>query len=305
MMFSIIIPVYQSPTTLEKCLHSLKTVASAAYEIIIVDSSPDAQSEDIIKRFSEIRLIRSPDRLLMHHARNMGARNASGKILVFTDPDCVIDDQWLGELEASFRAGHKVAGGPIICYPGDNMDMAAHIVKFWKWLPGRSKGMITDLPTANFAVDRLVFDQVGGFQDNLLAGDTELSFRLRDNGYELYFNPHAKVYHIHEHNVGSLLRERYMRGNDYVSMLAIREQWGLFRSILLISALPLLVVWTVFRTMKACRQSNMFLDFLKSIHIIILANVIWIAGGIKGRLMDIFSRVRYHSLSNKNVNHAS
>jgi len=241
----------------------------------------------------------------MHHASNMAAQAAGGKILVFTDADCVIDDRWLPELEESFQAGHKVVGGSILCYPGDNMDMAAHIIKFWKWLPGRGKGTIADLPTANFAIDRLVFDQVGGFHGNLFAGDTELSLRLRDNGYKLFFNPQAKVYHIHEHTFASLLRERHIKGNDYVCMLALREQWGLFRSILLIPALPLLVIWIVSRTMTACRQSGLFMDFLKTIHIIILADVVWIAGGIRGRLKDIFSMVRHLCLLNKNVDHVS
>lgn len=295
MMFSIIIPVYQSHTTLERCLDRLKTIASAECEIIIVDSSPDDKSEVIIKRFSEFRLIRSPDHLLMHHARNIGAQVACGKILVFTDPDCVIDDRWLPGLGESFHGGYKVVGGSILCYPGDNMDMAAHIIKFWKWLPGRGKGIITDLATANFAVDRLIFDQVGGFQNSLLAGDTELSLRLRDNGYKLYFNPHAKVYHIHEHTFVSLLRERYIRGSNHIGMLAIREQWGLFKSIIFIPAVPLLVIWMVSRTIKACWQSRLLWDFLKTIHVIVLADVVSIAGGIKGRLTDIFSRIRYLS----------
>lgn len=289
MMFSIIVPVYQAHTTLERCLDRLKSVASVECEIIIVDSSSDNKSEDIIKRFSEVRLIRSPDRLLMHHASTIGAQVACGKILVFTDADCVIDDRWLQELEESFHGGHKVVGGAILCYPGDNMGMAAHIIKFWKWLPGRGKGAITDLATANFAIDRTAFDQVGGFQGNLFAGDTELSLRLRDNGYELYFNPNAKVYHIHEHTFISLLRERYIRGNDHIGMLAIREQWGMFKSILFISAVPLLVIWMVSRTIKACWQSNLFWDLLKTIHIIILADMVSVGGGIRGRLKNIFS----------------
>jgi GT2 family glycosyltransferase len=292
MMFSIIIPAYKAHTTIERCLDRLKNVASAECEIIIIDSSPDAKSEEIIKRFSQFRLIRSPDRLLMHHASNMAAQAACGNILVFTDADCVIDDRWLPELEASFQAGHKVVGGSILCYPGDNMDMAAHIIKFWKWLPGRGKGVITDLATANFAIERSVFNHVGGFKRNLFAGDTELSLRLRDNGYKLYFNPCARVYHIHEHTFVSLLRERYIKGNDHIGMLALREQWGVCKKILLIPALPLLVTWMVFRTIKACWQSNMFGDFMKTIHIIIIADVVSIAGGIKGRLKDIFSRTR-------------
>ncbi|MFA5181589.1 MAG: glycosyltransferase [Syntrophales bacterium] len=305
MTFSIIVPAYKAHTTLERCLDGLKTLASADCEIIIVDSSPDDKSENIIKRFSDFRLIRSPDRLLMHHASNIAAQAAGGKILVFTDADCVIDNRWLRELEESFQTGHKVVGGSILCYPGNNMDMAAHIVKFWKWLPGRGEGNITDLATANFAIDRSVFDQIGGFKCNLFAGDTELSLRLRDNGYKLFFNPQAKVYHIHEHTFASLLRERYIKGNDHIGMLALRERWGVCKRILLIPALPLLVIWMVSRTMKACWQSNMCWDFLKSIHIIVIADAVSIAGGIRGRLKDIFSRVRHHSLFNSNVDYVS
>lgn len=292
MTFSIILPVYQSHTTLAKCLDGLKGIASAECEIIIVDSSLDDRSEGIAKYYPQFRLIRSQHRLLMHHARNIGVQAACGMILIFTDPDCLVDDRWLEEIAASFQAGHKVVGGSILCYPGKNIDMATHFIKFWKWLPGRGKGMITDLPTANFAIDRSVFDQLGGFQGNLFAGDTELCLRLRDKGYQIYFNPQAKVYHIHEHTFFSLLRERYIRGKDHISMLAVHEQWGLFKTILFMPALPLLVIWMVTRTMKACRQNRLLLDFIKTVHIIILADVVSIAGGISGRLYDICSRIR-------------
>lgn len=293
MMFSVIVPAYQAHTTLERCLRKLRGLASPECEIIIVDSSPDDKSAAMVRSFPEVSLIRSPERLLMHRASNLGAQAARGDILVFTDADCVIDDGWLQELDASFQAGHKVVGGPILCYPGNSMDMAAHIVKFWKWLPGREKGEIRDLPTANFAIVRSVFDQVGGFQGNLFAGDTELCLRLRDKGYKLFFNPDAKVYHIHEHKLLPLLRERYMKGSDYVTLLALREHWGLLRSISLIPAFPLLVVWILSRTSKACWQSSLFEYFLKTVHVIILADAVWIAGGIGGRLRDILARLGY------------
>jgi GT2 family glycosyltransferase len=231
----------------------------------------------------------------MHHASNIGAQTACGRILVFTDADCVIDHNWLKEIETSFQEGHKVVGGSILCFPGSNMDMAAHIIKFWKWLPGRGSGEIADVPTANFAIDRVTFDQVGGFQGNVFAGDTELCLRLQDNGYKIFFNPHAKVYHIHEHTFGSLLRERHTKGDDYIRMLTLREKWGLFRNISLLLAFPLLVVWITCRTMKACWQSRLLGDFLQAIHIIILSHMVWIAGGIKGRFKDVFSRVEHQS----------
>jgi len=44
---------------------------------------------------------------------------------------------------------------------------------------------------------------------------------------------------------------------------------------------------------------------MTKIYIVILAAVVSIAGGMKGRLKDIFSRIRYPYLLHQNVDHVS
>ena len=94
---SVIIPAYESHTTVAATLGPLLDQARAiGAEVIVVDSSPGPQTADVVERFSEVRLERSAQRLLPHAARNLGVELAKGQILVFTDPDCIPAEGWLG-----------------------------------------------------------------------------------------------------------------------------------------------------------------------------------------------------------------
>ena len=154
MRASVIIPVYKSDTTIQRCVAGLQCLEHESFEVIFVVSSPDDRSSEIIRRFPQFRLIRPKERMLMHAARNAGIQAARGDVIVFTDPDCVVAPDWLSELDKSLKSGHSVVGGGIALYPGGVIDQAAHIVKFWRWFPGGEDRYAEDLATANFAVKR-------------------------------------------------------------------------------------------------------------------------------------------------------
>ena len=94
---SVIVPVYQSEATLERCLDALDAQTLRDFEAIFVDSSPGEASGLLLQRRAEpwLRVERSTKRLWMHAARNLGARLARSDVLVFTDPDCVPEPAWL------------------------------------------------------------------------------------------------------------------------------------------------------------------------------------------------------------------
>ncbi len=96
MELSIIVPVYNVETYLEKCINSLvnQTLDHNCYEIIIVnDGSPD-HSQDIIDRFavqySNIVALQKINGGLSD-ARNYGLEHAKGKYVAFVDSDDYVD----------------------------------------------------------------------------------------------------------------------------------------------------------------------------------------------------------------------
>ena len=93
---SIIIPIFNSGKTIKACLKSL-TKQSLKPEIIIVDDGSKDDFKSIVQSFPQVKL------LIQKHqgpavARNLGAKQAKGKILVFVDSDMEFDQNFLKDL---------------------------------------------------------------------------------------------------------------------------------------------------------------------------------------------------------------
>jgi glycosyltransferase involved in cell wall biosynthesis len=95
-VLSIIIPMYNVDSFVEKCIRSLEDqdIPKDSYEIICInDGSPDRSRETVLRlmlEFSNIILI-DQENQGVSHARNNGINKAVGKYLLFVDPDDYID----------------------------------------------------------------------------------------------------------------------------------------------------------------------------------------------------------------------
>lgn len=278
MLISVIVPVYYSEATLDACITGLERQRYRDFEMMFVDSTPDDRCAAIIRRYPRAVLIRSPVRLWMHAARNVGARASRGEILVFTDPDCVPAEDWLSRLDESFRQKKRVVGGAVACYPGGYRESSAHLVKYWKWLPNGRSGPIDDITSANFALERPVFEAAGGFSEDFICADTLLSYRLRDLGLGLYFNASAVVYHLHQTTVTALVRERFGRGKDFASMRSTLSGWNRMKSLLLLIGIWFLPLRHLYWRMRVYLQRGFFQRALIAIPVVLSSDIAWMAG---------------------------
>ncbi len=220
---SVVIPAYLSHETIASCLQTLRAQTYLGFETIVVDSSPDARCEVIVRRdFPEVQLVRYPQQLLPHAARNRGAARAAGRLLVFTDPDVSFDPGWLQTLIRSHSETGHVISGAIDCFGDRWLDQGVHLCKFSKWLPGGSSRQTDCAPTANLLVARPLYDRVGGFPDDEFLGDLLFSWEARRRGERLWFEPAAIVFHHHNHRIGTFLRERFERG---ILFAGVRTRW--------------------------------------------------------------------------------
>lgn len=220
---SVVIPAYQSHDTIASCLQTLRAQTYRDFETIVVDSSPDARCEEIVRRdFPEILFVRSPKRLLPHAARNRGAARARGCLFVFTDPDVSFDPHWLEALVRSHRKSGGLISGAIDCFGSRWLDCGVHLCKFSKWLPGGSPRPTDCAPTANLLVTKELYEAIGGFPDEEFLGDVIFSWEARRRGELLQFEPSAVVFHEHRHRIGSFLRERFERG---ILFAGVRTRW--------------------------------------------------------------------------------
>lgn len=108
MKISVIIPTYNERKTLLESIESLGTQIFNDFEIIIVDDgSGDKTSEDLQNLQKTLPNFKF---LKQNHkgagaARNMGAKEALGDILVFVDADMTFDENFLEKLTEPIRKG--------------------------------------------------------------------------------------------------------------------------------------------------------------------------------------------------------
>lgn len=221
-MASVVVPVYRSQQTLRGCLTALGRQRFSAYEVILVDSSPDGACGEIAAALPGTRYLRADRRLYPQEARNRGAAEARGELLVFTDPDVYPEPDWLGRLVAAHRRTGHVVVGALGCHGRRWLDRGIHFCKFSKWLPGGPPRPVDMSPTANMLIPRSLFVSVGGFPGDLFQGDTNLSWELARRGRVLWLEPSAVVEHHHLSDLRSFLRERYERGREFG---ALRMAW--------------------------------------------------------------------------------
>ena len=174
MRFSIIVPAYAEEDYIENALRSIRSQTYRGYELIVVVRPSGDRTEEIARRYA--------DKLILQHgnglgsARNLGAAQAQGDILVFIDADTVIPEDFLEGLDSTFRSTSALAIVPRFCvYDGYSkgalvllmLTLLARVVNKIKFL---TYGM-------TIAIRSQALAQVGGFR-NMFGEDVDLALRI-------------------------------------------------------------------------------------------------------------------------------
>jgi len=276
-VISVIIPCYYSHATLKACLDSLERQTFRAFETIVIDSTPGMDSYRIAGEFNGVRRHKNSDRLGAHAARNLGAGMARGRILAFLDPDMTADVHWLGRLAEAHGSGRTVVGSGVDC-PAGYWRTAVHLTKYGWWLPGGTASERPQLPSGGFSLDRELFLDNGGFSAQFWEDDTELSYRLRNQGHTLWHAPAALTIHFDNATLYEFLAERCDRGGDTARARMARGRWTRLECLLRLMAAP--AVWMVMmaRCFRYVRGSGRGIQWLAASPVIGLGLAAWVAG---------------------------
>ena len=222
-MASIIIPTRSRPRKLRLCLAALSRNGDIIPKEVLVidDGSPRKLSAEIDSFASAAgaRLLRQPG-AGPAAARNRGAAEARGRLLIFLDDDCQPQAGWLEAIVREFESGDAIlAGGPILNGAKANLfaeatQLLVDYVSHVSINAGLAWGF---LPSCNLAISRESFDRLGRFDESFsFAGgeDREFFARAMRQGLETRFVQEAAVRHFHEMNLATYFQQhiRYGRG---------------------------------------------------------------------------------------------
>jgi len=124
---SVVIPTLNSERTIGVALKALfkNVYPRDHFEVVVVDGGSCDKTLEIIMEFP-VKVLTTKKKGAAA-ARNLGIKNAKGKIICFTDSDCVVPKNWLSKIHRFF-ANNKNAdgvGGPILPYRHKNVNAIA------------------------------------------------------------------------------------------------------------------------------------------------------------------------------------
>ena len=233
MRFSIIIPTFNRPGGLHRCLASLAALhyPRDRFEVIIVDdgSTPPAAPEAEGLNLKIIRQInRGPAA-----ARNLGVAHSSGEMLAFIDDDCAPRPDWLLSMDsAAVRSPEALLGGKTINGCSRNLyasvnQLLVHTVTGWL---RENNSPLQFFPSNNLAAPADEFRQMGGFDPRFPAAageDRDLCGRWKASGRTLVEVPQACIEHYHPQTLASFLAMHFRYGRGAAQLHRARNTTAL------------------------------------------------------------------------------
>jgi len=250
LLVSIIVPVHKLDACLRRCIRSLEEVdfPDERYEIIVVTDGVEQGGF-----FDGLRVRVIPmDRAGPAAARNVGASQAQGEFLAFTDSDCLVQAGWLQELLRCFDHRDVAGVGGAQLSPPDDTSFGKSVQTFFvaiSFIGGYTRKHedvrpVEHNPSCNVCYRRSAFEQEGGFDPSLFPGeDLDLDLRLRRRGHRLMYNPAAVVYHYRPARLSGFARMMERYGKYSGGYLTRRH--GFFRKISYEPIALLLALFTV------------------------------------------------------------
>jgi len=225
MDLSIIIVNWNSAAYTAECVSSIRAATRGLqYEIIVVDNASTDNSIETLKLLPDVTLVASSHNAGFARANNLGYQHASGKALLFLNPDTYVQDAAIDRMYCAMLSSEKV--GIVGCrllnsdqslqtscvqaFPtimNQLTDVEAIKLRFpWVRMWGISALFQNPRPLTSVEVvsgaclmiRRNVFEQVVQFSTDyfMYCEDVDLCYKVIAAGYQVAYVDYATVVHF-------------------------------------------------------------------------------------------------------------
>ncbi len=248
---SIIIPVRNAERTLEKTFEYILNVKYPRdkMEMVIADGGSTDKTLEVIKQWQKkhpfIRLVEVPKCPSPGFARNKALDVVKGEFIFFTDGDCAPCESWITDMLKAFEKDPKIGivGGEIYTLRVDDENLTELYCEHFRFnmvaprygftikegyfppLTDKSPTQIAGhrayfFVTANAAYRKSAIDQAKArFWNEPTGEDIEFGLLIQQHGWKLYFEPNAKVDHMHRANFPALKKVWVTYGMAHAPLL--------------------------------------------------------------------------------------
>ncbi len=234
---TVMVPAHNESIVLKKTMEALIKFdyPKDRYEIIVVNDNSTDDSAQVLKTIQHNNpsakiIVINTDPVVggkgKSNALNIALSVASGSVIAIYDADNtpekqalkilvenLMSDDKLGAVIGKFRTRNKYASlltrfVNIETLAYQCMNQAGRYFFF----------KLCTIPGTNYVIRRELIDQMGGWDVNALAEDTEISFRLYRMGYYIKFIPQAVTWEQEPQKLKQWFKQRtrWVKGNLYV-----------------------------------------------------------------------------------------
>jgi cellulose synthase/poly-beta-1,6-N-acetylglucosamine synthase-like glycosyltransferase len=171
------------------------------------------------------RVVDSSDRRGAPHARNVGAKLARGRLLLFCDSDDVVDPDWVTVMARMLNEHDVVAGGHDLhaLNPqagATRRNASSGPSRPYRWLPCG--------PSSNLAISRKLFVDIGGFDETFKTSeDLDLCWRAQYAGGVFGWVEEPLVQYRWRDDLRAHMRQTYRWGRDSGDIVRKHRPYGL------------------------------------------------------------------------------
>ncbi len=239
---SILIPAHNEEkviaATVEAMLH-LEYPRDKLDILVINDGSSDATGAIVssyAKQDSRLRLFNVPPGeggKGKSRALNLGLRQTDAQFIAIYDADNtphpsalrylmaqLLTDRSLGAVLGKFRTVNKRTNLLTRFINIETLSFQS-MLQAGRWQLFK----IATLPGTNFVVRRDILDKLGGWDEDAITEDSELSIRIYMEGYRIKYIPYCVTYEQEPESWGVWIKQRtrWVRGNNYVGWKFLKE----------------------------------------------------------------------------------
>lgn len=234
MKASVVIPTYDQVELLRRCLRSLEnqSVPKEAFEVMVVNDGSEDETSAFLEGYRPdftLKVITHPRNLGRAAARNSGAKEAAGEILIFLDGDSTADSSFLAEHIQGCDQDERC-----VCIGNVKLPAGYGRIAFKRYLASRGVQKLkpsSEIPfryfaSGNVSLHRKFFEKVGGFDPSFSfygGEDLELGVRLLKQVARFRFLPNAVSYHHLQDELRQAIGKKYAFGKQTLPMVVAKH----------------------------------------------------------------------------------
>jgi|GEM_PF-2628695 len=213
---SAVICTYNRAKYLDRCIESLKNQNYPNLEIIVVNGPSTDETDVILQKYPELKLIRQNKLNGLSFARNLGIDASKGDIVAFIDDDAIADPNWIKFLVEGYDYELIGGVGGLVYGPQKthlqfdrgiiNKCAAPTPIRDEDSLLKKDEFYIIMGTNSSFRKD--ILKEVGGFDPyfRYYHDESDLCVRIAQKGYKIVYKKDAFVIHdmVEGHNRKSL-----------------------------------------------------------------------------------------------------